>query len=69
MESTRSKIKYEIERSQNKRRMQMILGMVRWGPDVAGVQASPSLEEVLGAVIAGSSSGLLKVASNKSASW
>ena len=72
MESTRSEIKYEIERSQNKKKN---ANDTRYGRTGARCSRSPgesrlafSTEKVLSAVIAGFSSGLLEAASLKGVS-
>ena len=69
MESTRSEIKYEIERSQNKKRN---ANDTRYGRTGARCGRSPgesrlafSTEKVSSAAIAGFSSGLLEAASLK----
>ena len=69
MESTRSEIKYEIERSQNKKKN---VNDTRYGRTGARCGRSPgesrlafSTEKVSSAAIAGSSSRPLKVVSNK----
>ena len=69
MESTRSEIKYEIERSQNKKKN---ANDTRYGRTGARCGRSPgesrlafSMEKVSSAVIAGFSSGLLEAASLK----